>query len=119
MGYKYELTWLLRLPTPDMPCEDSNFDQNGLLCWKRSNGNIILGFFREGARLYPVGLNVLIISSMGETLGYAKIIKSEIHLLPDGTATSVVEFNLGRRFEGEEKKIMSQVIMEMYGMKPV
>jgi len=118
MGYKYEFTWLLRLPVeelPENPGEQVGEGEN-LLLWKRSSGNIILGFFREGHKLaYPVGLEVLILTKSERCIGYGKVVKSEIYQLPDETITTVVEFSVSRLFDPEEEKVMTKVIREMYG----
>ena len=118
MGYKHEFTWLLRLPVeelPQIPGEKMGENEN-LLLWKRSNGNIILGFFREGHKLaYPVGLEVLIVTKSERTIGYGKVVKSEIHQLPDGSLSTVVEFSLTRFFDENEERVFTKVIREMYG----
>lgn len=120
MGYKFEFTWLLRLPVDELPEEPGQKLQNenneNLLLWKRTSGNIILGFFREGHKLvYPVGLDVLIVTKSQETIGIGKIVKSEIYELPDGSLTTVVEFSLKRMFDDNEREVVSRVIKEMYG----
>ncbi|GAW91238.1 hypothetical protein [Calderihabitans maritimus] len=118
MGYKYEFTWLLRLPVdelPDKPGEKQEAD-NQLLLWKRTSGNIILGFFRTGHKLvYPVGMDVLLVTRSGEVIGIGTIVKSEIYQLPDNSLTTVVEFSVKRMFEEEEKRILTRVVKEMYG----
>ncbi len=120
MGYKFEFTWLLRLPVDELPAEPGQkiqgSENENLLLWKRTSGNIILGFFREGHKLvYPVGLEVLIITKSQEVIGIGKIVKSEIYELPDGSLTTVVEFSLKRMLDDDEKPIVTKVIREMYG----
>lgn len=120
MGYKFELTWLLRLPVDELPQEpgDRQEDEH-LLLWKRTSGSIILGFLRQGHKLaYPVGLDVLIVTKSEETIGIGNIVKSEIYQLPDGSITTVVEFTVKRLFDETEKKVLTKVIREMYGKKP-
>ncbi|MHB1126101.1 MAG: hypothetical protein ACYC2T_03960 [Bacillota bacterium] len=118
MGYKFEFTWLLRLPVEDLP--ETPGDQKGedgnRLLWKRSTGNIILGFLREGHKLaYPVGLQVLIVTKSERVIGYGKVVKSEIYELPDGMITTVVEFSVTRKFDEPEEQILTRVFREMYG----
>ncbi|MHB1418267.1 MAG: hypothetical protein ACYCX4_01575 [Bacillota bacterium] len=118
MGYKYEFTWLLRLPVESLPEEpgDKNVENGNLILWKRSTGNIILGFFREGHKLaYPVGLQVLIVTKSERAIGYGKVVKSEIYELPDGSITTVVEFSVTRTFDELEEKVLTKVFREMYG----
>lgn len=112
MDYSYEFSWLLRLPIEELPSATSQPNEN-LLVWRRSNGNIILGFFRQRMQ-YPVGLKVLIVTSKKDTIGIGKIIKSETHVLPDGTITTVVEFTVIRLFDESEKSVISKIINEMY-----
>lgn len=113
LDYIYEFSWLLRLPTEELPSATSQANEN-LLVWRRSNGNIILGFFRQRMQ-YPVGAKVLIVTSKKDTIGIGKILKSETHVLPDGTLTTVVEFSISRLFEDDEKSVISRIIDEMYG----
>jgi len=118
LGYKFEFTWLLRLPVdelPEAPGEKRGEGEN-LILWKRSSGNIILGFFREGHKLaHPVGMDVLIVTKSEETIGIGRIVKSEIYQLPDGSITTVVEFSVRRMFDPEERQVMTRIIREMYG----
>ncbi|KKM09039.1 hypothetical protein SY88_21215 [Clostridiales bacterium PH28_bin88] len=118
MGYKFEFTWLLRLPVDELPEHPGEKKEEGgnLLLWKRTSGNIILGFFREGHKLaHPVGMDVLIVTKSEETIGIGRIVKSEIYQLPDGSITTVVEFNIRRMFEPDERAVLTRVIREMYG----
>lgn len=120
MGYKYEFTWLIRLPVDELPEKpnEQKGDGENLLLWKRTSGNIILGFFRQGYKLaHPVGMEALIVTKSEEVLGYGHIVKSEIYELPDGTLTTVVEFSVTRLFDEEEKRIVTRVFREMYGHK--
>jgi len=118
MGYRYEFTWLIRLPVEELPEEPSRQENDGIMLWKRTSGNIILGFFRQGLKLsYPVGLEALIINKNEVVLGYGRIIKSEIYELPDSRLTTVVEFSVSRLFDEEEKRIMTRIFREMYGQK--
>ena len=112
MDYIYEFSWLLRLPTEELPSSASQPNEN-LLVWRRSNGNIILGFFRQRMQ-FPVGAKVLIVTCNKETIGIGKILKSETHVLPDGTLTTVVEFSVTRLFEENEKNFITKIINEMY-----
>jgi len=117
LGYKYEFTWLLRLPVNELPAYpgDKMRDGENLLLWKRSSGNIILGFFREGHKLsHPVGMDVFIVTKSEETIGIGRILKSEIYQLPDGSISTVVEFTVRRLFESEERAVISRVLKEMY-----
>lgn len=120
LGYKFEFTWLLRLPVdelPEHPGEKKGEGEN-LLLWKRTSGNIILGFFREGHKLaHPVGMDVLIVTKSEETIGIGRIIKSEIYQLPDGSITTVVEFSIKRMFEPDERTVLTRVIREMYSYR--
>lgn len=118
MGYKYEFTWLIRLPVDELPQQpgEQKGDGENLLLWRRSSGNIILGYFRQGHKLtHPVGLEALIVTKSEEVLGYGRVIKSEIYQLPDGSITTVVEFSVTRLFDEEEKRIITKVFREMYG----
>ncbi|HBT46593.1 MAG TPA: hypothetical protein DEA73_01735 [Peptococcaceae bacterium] len=120
VGYKYEFTWLIRLPVDELPQEpgEKMGDGENLLLWKRSCGNIILGFFRQGHKLaHPVGLEAFIVNKSEEVLGYGRVVKSEIYQLPDGSITTVVEFCVTRLFDAEEKRIITRVFQEMYGSK--
>lgn len=112
LDFSYEFSWLLRLPTEDLPSATSQPNDN-LLVWRRSNGNIILGFFRQ-RRQYPVGAKVLIVTSKKETIGYGRILKSETHVLPDGSITTVVEFTVIRLFDEKEKEMISKLVNEIY-----
>ena len=112
MDFSYEFSWLLRLPIEELPSATSQPNEN-LLVWRRSNGNIILGFFRQ-RRQYPVGAKVLIVTSKKETIGFGRIVKSETHVLPDGSITTVVEFSVIRLFDEDEKQCVSKIINEMY-----
>lgn len=112
MDYIYEFSWLLRLPIEELPSSTSQPNEN-LLVWRRSNGNIILGFFRQRMQ-FPVGAQVLIVTSNKLTIGIGKILKSETHVLPDGTLTTVVEFSVTRLFEEDEKNFITKIINEMY-----
>lgn len=119
MGYKYEFTWLLRLPVdqlPEEPGQQYEEAETGRILWRRSSGNIILGFSREGMKLsHPVGMEVIIVNKSEVAIGIGKIVKSEIYQLPNGTITTVVEFSLKRLFDDTEKEIITRVINEMYG----
>ena len=119
MGYKYEFTWLLRLPVdqlPEEPGQQYEEAETGRILWRRSSGNIILGFSREGMKLsYPVGMEVIIVNKSEVAIGIGKIVKSEIYQLPNGTITTVVEFSLKRLFDDTEREIITRVINEMYG----
>ncbi|MGI6285362.1 hypothetical protein SEF58_06060 [Neomoorella humiferrea] len=120
LGYKYEFTWLIRLPVDELPEKpnEQKGDGENLLLWKRTSGNIILGYFRQGHKLaHPVGLEALIVTKSEEVLGYGHIVKSEIYELPDGTMTTVVEFSVTRLFDEEEKRVMTRIFREMYGQK--
>ncbi|WP_338827595.1 hypothetical protein [Neomoorella thermoacetica] len=122
VGYKYEFTWLIRLPVDELPQEpgEQKGDGENLLLWKRSSGNIILGFFRQGHKLaHPVGMEALIVTKSEEVLGYGRIVKSEIYELPDGSLTTVVEFTITRLFDEEEKRVITKIFQEMYGQKQV
>lgn len=118
MGYKYEFTWLIRLPVdelPEGPCTQQG--DSGIL-WRRTGGNIILGFFRHGHKYtHPVGLEALIVTRSETVLGYGHIVKSEIYELPDRRLTTVVEFSVTRLFDDEEKRIMTRIFREMYGQQ--
>lgn len=100
---------------PKEPGEQVGQGEN-LILWKRSSGNIILGFFRHGHKLaHPVGLEALIVTKSEEVLGYGRIVKSEIYQHPDGSLTTVVEFSVTRLFDEEEKRVITKVFREMYG----
>jgi hypothetical protein len=91
-------------------------DGENLLLWRRSSGNIILGFFREGYKLsHPVGMDVIIVTKEEEAIGIGRIVKSEIYQLPDGSVTTVVEFSVRRMFAPDERTVLTRVIREMYG----
>ena len=111
MEYSYEFSWRLRLPTEELPSATSQPSEN-VLIWRRSNGNIILGFFRQ-RKLYPVGAKVVIVTSKDDAIGIAKIVKSETHILPDGSVTTVIEFIVMRIFEEHEKECITKIINEM------
>ncbi|MDN5347242.1 MAG: hypothetical protein PWP65_806 [Clostridia bacterium] len=118
MGYKYEFTWLIRLPVDELPAApgDQKGDGENLLLWKRSSGNIILGYFRQGHKMtHPVGLEALIVTKSEEAIGYGRVVKSEVYQLPDGSITTVVEFTVTRLFNEQEKEIITRVFREMYG----
>jgi len=118
LGYKFEFTWLLRLPVNELPAHPGEKKGEGenLLLWKRSSGNIILGFFREGYKLsHPVGMDVIILTKEEEAIGIGRILKSEIYQLPDGSITTVVEFSVRRLFDPHERTVITRVIREMYG----
>lgn len=118
LGYKYEFTWLIRLPVDELPQgPEKQKDDSGIL-WKRSSGNIILGFFRHGHKYtHPVGLEALIVTKNETVLGYGRIVKSEIYELPDHRLTTVVEFSVTRLFDEQEKAIMTRIFREMYGQR--
>lgn len=117
MGYRYEFTWVLRLPVDELPSDPTSTVGDHLL-WKRTHGNIILGFTREGGRMYPVGMPVLIVTSQEDTIGIGRIQRCEIHALPNGHQTTVVEFSVVRMFDPEEVRVVSRVFQEMYGYLP-
>ncbi|MBM7865329.1 hypothetical protein GTO89_00905 [Heliobacterium gestii] len=117
MGYTFEFTWVLRLPVEELPTEPSQSPGDQLL-WKRTHGNIILGFTREGGRMYPVGMPVLIVTNREETIGIGRIQRCEIHALPNGKQTTVVEFSITRMFDEQERRVVSEVFKEMYGYLP-
>lgn len=112
MDYSYVFSWLLRIPLEDLPSATSQSNEN-LLVWRRSNGNIILGFFGQRVQ-YPVGAKALILTNANIVIGIANIIKSETHVLPDGSITTVVEFTVVRLFNDDEKKTITSIITEMY-----
>lgn len=117
MGYKFEVTWLLRLPVEELPEEpgERREDNPNQILWKRTSGNIILGFFREGHKIaHPVGMEVIIVTKSEQAIGIGKIVKSEIYQLPDGSITTVVEFSVKRMFDEEEQRVITKVIREMY-----
>ena len=111
LEYSYEFSWRLRLPTDELPSATSQPSENTLI-WRRSNGNIILGFFRQ-RKLYPVGAKVVIVTNKNDAIGIAKIVKSETHILPDGSVTTVIEFIVIRLFEEQEKQCLTKIIVEM------
>ncbi|NLC76056.1 MAG: hypothetical protein GX750_00305 [Clostridia bacterium] len=119
MGYKYEFTWLLRLPVdqlPEEPGQQYEEEETGRILWKRSSGNIILGYTREGMKLsHPVGMEVIIVNKSEVAIGIGKVVKSEIYQMPNGLITTVVEFTVKRFFDEQEKEIITRVILEMYG----
>ncbi|NLL19638.1 MAG: hypothetical protein GX262_11550 [Clostridia bacterium] len=119
MGYKYEFTWLLRLPVdqlPEEPGQQIEEEETGRILWKRSSGNIILGYNREGIKLsHPVGMEVIIITKSEVAIGIGKIVKSEIYQMPNGLTTTVVEFAVKRFFDEQEKEIITRIMLEMYG----
>lgn len=119
MGYKYEFTWLLRLPVdelPEEPGQQYEDEGTGRILWKRTSGNIILGYSREGMKLsHPVGMEVIIVNKSEVAIGIGRVVKSEIYQLPNGTITTVVEFSLKRMFNDTEREIITNVIYEMYG----
>ncbi|WP_341478999.1 hypothetical protein [Heliobacterium chlorum] len=117
LGYKFEFTWVLRLPVDELPQEPPQSPGNHLL-WKRTHGNIILGFTKEGGRMYPVGMPVLIVTNQEETVGIGRILRCEIHALPNGKQTTVVEFSVVRMFDPDEGPVISKVFKEMYGYLP-
>lgn len=114
MGYTYEFTWVLRLPSEELPDESSSSTQDALV-WKRTHGNIILGYNRQGGRMYPVGMTVLIITRSEKAIGIGSIHKCEIHALPNGQQMTLVEFTVKRMFNAQEVEIVSRVFREMYG----
>ncbi|NLW06868.1 MAG: hypothetical protein GX039_02640 [Clostridia bacterium] len=116
LGYRYEFTWLIRLPVDELPEDPTPQMENNGILWKRSGGNIILGFIRHGHKYtYPVGLEALIVTKNETVIGYGRIVKSEIYELPDHRLTTVVEFSVTRLFDDEEKRIITRIFREMYG----
>jgi hypothetical protein len=116
LGYKYEFTWLIRLPVNELPEGPTKQTNDSCILWRRSSGNIILGFSRHDRKYtYPVGLEALIVTKNETVLGYGRIVKSEIYELPDHRLTTVVEFSITRLFDEQEKIITTRVFKEMYG----
>jgi hypothetical protein len=105
LGYNVEYNWLLKVDAPgDLrdPNVRARYEQGKALV-----------FSKRGARHYPVGVPIMLVEADGSAAGYVMIAQSKVVAV--NPPLTHVEAVVGRFFDDEERRLVSQVLKEMYG----